>query len=375
MREYSFDPESFQPPGGSLPVPSPGRSAPTSSPVPPGFPGEPKGTDKTPAWLTPGEYVVPAGPAMANRELLDAIKNSVGPISQRGVPSVAQMSMGGEVKEPQYMAKGGWMGGLKGLLGRRGNVQRRMRKKRSARMMGGAMLRGHRGGARRFANIMGADEPAPQTSGAGSYGASASAGGMSGLGEAFGEISKVAERIPGPWGRVVEYGTKFAEVLLKSADALKNWSEDLHKFNMQFAEFSGAMAGVQARQEVRDINLSMERGQRTAGSAEYLAEGKSQLAKATSGVEDTYESLKNAVAGALDRFAASALEKMGISDFFRKAAEAINKWLGSGSQDKDKYDLLKMLDRASHHDKKQENKQRPPRHKDTDFSGTGGDFG
>ena len=72
----------------------------------------------------------------------------------------------------------------------------------------------------------------------------------------------------------------------------------------KFAEFSSAMAGVSARQEVRDIQLSRDRGDRRAESADYLAESKSKLAQETAPIEDAMANAKNWVTGFFaDQFA------------------------------------------------------------------------
>lgn len=46
-----------------------------------GHPGNPKGTDTVPAWLTPGEFVINRNSALANLALLKQINSSNGPIS------------------------------------------------------------------------------------------------------------------------------------------------------------------------------------------------------------------------------------------------------------------------------------------------------
>ena len=360
MPEFKFNPDNFLTPGGALPVPK--REAPASySPLTPGhspeegkrgepfagplvasqgfpvpnrgqptapasegskaFPGAPRGSDTVPAWLTPKEFVVNAASAQANRGLLEYINKLHGPIADKKVPTPAEMASGGSVGQPQYKAKGGFLDSVGRLLGRpkafSGREQRRLhREQRYGRKQFNVGLqrtiRGRVRGPQRLARSLGLDVSSQETRGS-QYGASDSAGAFTGLGEAFGKVSEMAEKIPGPFGRVIEYGTKFAEVLVKSIDALKNWSEDLHKFNMMFAEFSGGMAAVAAKQEVRDILLSLERGNRLAGSAEFLAEGKSELAQKTAPLEDAFQKSKALIAGELDRILAKLIDISGLT--------------------------------------------------------------
>lgn len=62
-----------------------------------------------------------------------------------------------------------------------------------------------------------------------------------------------------------------AAVGFQAADGLIKFSHTLHANNMKFAEFSGAMSAVAAKAEVREINLSRERGERRAETADRLA--------------------------------------------------------------------------------------------------------
>jgi hypothetical protein len=70
---------------------------------------------------------------------------------------------------------------------------------------------------------------------------------------------------------------KFSAVLLESVDRLQKWNWQLVQTNFQFAEFSGAMASVQAEQMVRDIEFSRERGEARAAHTQRLAEAASRL--------------------------------------------------------------------------------------------------
>lgn len=334
---------------------------------PPGgrFPGGPKGTDVQPAWLTPGEFVVPAKQAVANKDLLEAIKNSSGPLTGMKMPSLGQVGLGGEGFGVQYLASGGFVGPptrAQDKAARRADREREKAKKEKDRAdrrqaandrkakrdadkaekkaeedrgllePGKGILKGQAKAPRRFFRNLGLDDVEANKGSGGEFGAlHASTGATTGLGEGFGKISQLAEKIPGPLGRVVEYTTKFAEVLLKSIDIMKNWSDDLHKFNIQFAEVSGAMAGVKARQDIRDIQLGIERGGRIATSAEYLATGKSELAKTTAPLEDSWQRIKNDVAGVLDRVLSGTIGKYGLEPLGRMINAVLDLLEGGGS--------------------------------------------
>lgn len=124
------------------------------------------------------------------------------------------------------------------------------------------------------------------------------------------------------------------------------WAKSLHDANMQFAQFSTAMAGVQARQEVRDINLSRERGERRAESAEFLAESMMDLKQTWSVIEDGIAVISNYVVGglaeALDTIInvltlgllkKSTKETEGIGDqLYRMADRAQRDWLKQHGQ-------------------------------------------
>lgn len=93
------------------------------------------------------------------------------------------------------------------------------------------------------------------------------AGGMlSGIGEAAGALG-------GPVGAAASAVGKFAGGLVTAVDRLRKWGDHLHQMNMQFADFSGAMAAVKGRQDVRDVELNRTRGDRRAVAAETLATG------------------------------------------------------------------------------------------------------
>ena len=87
------------------------------------------------------------------------------------------------------------------------------------------------------------------------------------------------------------FGT-MTKVAGESVEALRKWNTSLFEANRKFAEFSGAMAAVSARQEVRDLLLARERGERRGDFAEQQASTKHELEKSLSPWEDTFADLQ-----------------------------------------------------------------------------------
>ena len=141
----------------------------------------------------------------------------------------------------------------------------------------------------------------------------------------------------------VSQAGKFVEHLGKAADRLQTFSNHLHDSNMQFAQYSGEMAVVQAEQQVREIRLAQERGGTRADSARYLAEGKSELAQTFAPLEDFGARLKNYVFGAADRvvsFVGSPLKFIGD-----KANGILDYLEGKDAADSDAKDFLDAGDK------------------------------
>ncbi len=123
---------------------------------------------------------------------------------------------------------------------------------------------------------------------------------LTSFGSMIGGVGKLAGAMPVVGGPIAGVA-KLGEVAFKSVDKLQQWTESLHQANMQFAEFSGAMASVQAKQTVRDIGYSQRRGSARAESADYLAEGMSDLRDAVAPVGDLVADVKNYVGGFLSK--------------------------------------------------------------------------
>lgn len=140
---------------------------------------------------------------------------------------------------------------------------------------------------------------------------------LQGAGSGLRAMGSMAGMIPAV-GKPIEAFTKLADVVLKTTDRLQKWMDSLHEQNMQFAEFSSSMSKVKAEQQVRDMKLSQQKGEARAGSAKYLAEGKSQLAQATAPFENIWAEAKGAVGGFFARGLAMIIDPLGkLVDYAR----------------------------------------------------------
>lgn len=115
---------------------------------------------------------------------------------------------------------------------------------------------------------------------------------LGGIGDLMGGGAEATKDIPGV-GKPISAFLKLGETVVKSVDKLKKWNEQIHEGNLRFSEFSASMAAVGARQLVRDIELSRERGERRAGTAELQAQQKHRMNKELSIFEDTWGQVKN----------------------------------------------------------------------------------
>lgn len=86
---------------------------------------------------------------------------------------------------------------------------------------------------------------------------------------------------------------KLAEVTFGAVGKIRQFSEELYNTNIRFGEFSAAMAGVQARKEIRDIQYGIKQGNRLAPSTERLAEATAEYNRITSAGDARLGELKN----------------------------------------------------------------------------------
>lgn len=158
-------------------------------------------------------------------------------------------------------------------------------------------------------------------------------------------------------GKQAESMLKLLGALTESVDRLKKWNDLLHQSNMQFQEFSAGMALVSAKQEVREILLSQERGNRRAPTADYQAEGKFALDQETAKFEDVWASGKNVLSGVASRFLADLVSHAG--PYAELLQEFIN-WMMNKGDDKED-DALRWLHDAAARSKEFDAMGRPKR--------------
>lgn len=79
-------------------------------------------------------------------------------------------------------------------------------------------------------------------------------------------------RLGGPWGMAIGGVITMGATAFKVTDTLRRWGDELHRSNMSLAEFSGLMAGVQARRTVQEVILSRQKGDYLSKSAGRLSD-------------------------------------------------------------------------------------------------------
>lgn len=89
--------------------------------------------------------------------------------------------------------------------------------------------------------------------------------------------------------------------------AVRQFSDNLHANNMKFSDVSSSMARVAAMQEVREIRLRQERGERRGASAEALAQSKNRLDRLLAPSEDAWAVTMNRVGTLLNNTTANIL--------------------------------------------------------------------
>ena len=117
---------------------------------------------------------------------------------------------------------------------------------------------------------------------------------------AFGAVGDIGAAL-GPAGLPLQIFGKLGKVVSDSVDKLRVWNEELYKSNTQFAQFSAAMAGVEARQTARDILYSKDRGDSRAATAEMQAQSKHELNQRLAPIEDLAANTGNLISTAFNK--------------------------------------------------------------------------
>jgi hypothetical protein len=108
------------------------------------------------------------------------------------------------------------------------------------------------------------------------------------------------------------------KILNGGAEQLKSWGDQLHQANIQFAEFSGSMAVVQAESAFRQAQLSQERGERRAPAAKELAQANDRFSRALAPLEDAVNNSWSKIVGWLENRLSPVIEwvnrRLGLDD-------------------------------------------------------------
>lgn len=145
---------------------------------------------------------------------------------------------------------------------------------------------------------------------------------LGGVGQALWGAGKLSMVAPG--GVAFAPGLQavglFTTALAAGVEKLRDWNAAIEAGNFRFADYSASMANVQARQEVREIHMSRERGNRRAEAAEEHAKARHRLDKALAPYEDMVANLRSRGTAMLSNAVAAPLE------WATRAEQAFNRW-------------------------------------------------
>ncbi len=129
--------------------------------------------------------------------------------------------------------------------------------------------------------------------------------------EAAGSSTVALEKKLGLGGGRLEKGTKaiadIFEAITDGVGKLRNWNDEILKGNLQFKEFSSKMAQVAAAQEIADIQLSQERGERLATTAGFQQRGRQHFEQGITQWDDLWNSGRNILSGVASELGAAIL--------------------------------------------------------------------
>jgi hypothetical protein len=114
--------------------------------------------------------------------------------------------------------------------------------------------------------------------------------------EAFAGVFKGLDKFSdalGPAGLPLKAVGMLGEAVFGTVGSIREWGDHLHQANMQFAEFSGGMAAIQAQQTAADIEYSQRRGDARAASAGVLANQRNVTRSTWAPLEDAFADFKN----------------------------------------------------------------------------------
>jgi len=142
--------------------------------------------------------------------------------------------------------------------------------------------------------------------------------------------------LAGPLGAPIKGLTALGEIAVNISQKLMQWADNLHRGNLQFAEFSGSMRAVQQEQAARDITLSAQRGDRLAESARVLAEARSRLQQQRAIFDDALTQQRNLAAAEGQALQANLQrminEAVGLHAEVEPEGEPLSDWVHSLAQ-------------------------------------------
>lgn len=143
--------------------------------------------------------------------------------------------------------------------------------------------------------------------------------------------SGIGMLVGGPIGSAVG---GLASGLVKANEKLNKWSNELHDSNLALAEFSGAMAGVKARSDLRQLQMNQKFGDQTAASADRLEESRNRNQEAWQPFAIFFQNLGNEILSAVEDIKATVGELLTWSKGKeKKEVENLGNWADSLMQD------------------------------------------
>lgn len=141
--------------------------------------------------------------------------------------------------------------------------------------------------------------------------------------------------VVGSAGEALAVVGAFGIALYETIQGVREWSRSLMESNFRIGEFSGAMQAVAAQQEIRNIELSMARGDARAGSTAVLSDAVYQLDK-------TLMPLENQIANAKNELSAKFLD--GLNTVLVPILQQISKLLEKMGYALEEHDLTDVVD-------------------------------
>lgn len=124
---------------------------------------------------------------------------------------------------------------------------------------------------------------------------------LAGMGNAMQSVGNLASMapLPVPFRIAAKAVGELGNATFQTIDKVKKWGDAVQQANFRFADSSPAMAGVRARDEVRQLLRDMQRGNAQADSAERLSQSRDWAERQWAPIESAWDRLMNNVAAGL----------------------------------------------------------------------------